>query len=92
MKLVNICVLFAVAIFSSEANDETPPEIGRAIQIISPVNHSFELHLNELKAILEQESIKDRHVVVISIAGAYREGKSFLLNFFLKYLKAQVIK
>lgn len=60
------------------------------IQIVTPVNRSFQLELDELKYILEADNIKDRHVVVVSIAGAYRKGKSFMLNFFLKYLYAQV--
>lgn len=62
----------------------------KAIRIVTPVNHTFHLELSELKPILENGHIKDRHVVVVSIAGAFRQGKSFLLNFFVKYLQAQV--
>lgn len=86
-----VCVLFAIGIFGAKTFAETPVAAG-AIQIVSPVNHSFELHLSELNEILENENIKDRHVVVVSIAGAYRQGKSFLLNFFLKFLYAQYQK
>lgn len=65
-------------------------ESARSIQIMAPVNHSFELELEQLKSVLLNKEIKDRHVVVVSIAGALRKGKSFLLNFFLRYLYAQV--
>lgn len=68
----------------------TDAEPGRAIQIITPVNHTFHLELDDLKGILEADAIKDRHVVVLSIAGSFRKGKSFLLNFFIRYLDAQV--
>ena len=62
----------------------------RAVQIIIPVNHTFHLELDNLRPILEADDIKDRHVVVVSIAGAFRKGKSFLSNFFIRYLYAQV--
>lgn len=62
------------------------------IQFICPVNHTFHLNLTELKDILEVDDVKDRHVVIVSMAGALRKGKSFLLNFFLRYLYAQVIR
>lgn len=62
------------------------------VQIVVPVNHSFHLEIGELNHILEADNIKDRHVVVVSVAGALRQGKSFLLNFFLKYLYAEVEK
>lgn len=65
-------------------------DLDTAIQIVTPVDHKFQLELKDLKRVLEEDEIKDRHVVVVSIAGAYRKGKSFLLNFFLKYLYAQV--
>lgn len=72
-------------IFAPESNS------ARAIQIVCPENHRFKVNVNELTKILKINDIKDRHVVVVSIAGAFRKGKSFLLNFFLKYLNAQVI-
>lgn len=65
-------------------------ESARPIQILTPVNHQYKLQLEVLKEILEHDDIKNRQVVAVSIAGAFRKGKSFLLNFFLKYLYAQV--
>lgn len=83
------CVLFAISFLSAKTS---AAEIGstEAFQIINPVNHVFQLKIDELKPILESDNLKDRHVVVVSIAGAYRQGKSFLMNFFIKYLNAQV--
>lgn len=64
---------------------------GRAIQIVKPTDdHKFILKIDALETILNAESIRDRYVVVVSIAGALRQGKSFLLNFYLQYLNAQV--
>ena len=83
--LLLICVFTAVA-FSVETN------LGHGVQILSPNNnHSFVLEISELNKLLDVEDIKDRFMVVVSIAGAFRQGKSFLLNFFLKYLQAQVM-
>lgn len=50
--------------------------------------HSFSLDEERLSSILLQPEIKDLHVAVISVAGAFRKGKSFLLNFFLRYLQS----
>lgn len=62
-----------------------------AIQIIEPTkDHKFLLKINELEQILNANEIRDRHIVIISIAGGCRQGKSFILNFFLEYLRAQV--
>lgn len=86
----SFCVLICIGILCHKIiADEV--NSSRAIQIVSPKNHTFNLELNELKKIVEDDNMKDRHVVVVSIAGAFRQGKSFLLNFFLKYLNAQVI-
>lgn len=94
MNLVQIISLFLI-IISAFCNRISSAEFesAHAVQIISPTNnHSFELKLNEINKILHSDDIKDRNVVVVSIAGAFRQGKSFLLNFFVKYLNAQVKK
>ncbi|XP_055302597.1 atlastin-like [Sitodiplosis mosellana] len=90
MKFVCTFVIF-VSIFCLNVSAEEQ-NIGQAIQIMAPVNHTFQLQVNELKQILEVANIKDRYVVVVSIAGAFRQGKSFLMNFFIKYLDAQYKK
>lgn len=60
------------------------------VSIISFVGETIQLQIDDLKNILENENIKNREVAVVTIMGAYRQGKSFLLNFFLKYLYTQV--
>lgn len=61
------------------------------IQIVSPDSNTFNLrNISSVERILNSPELKDRHIVVVSIAGALRRGKSFLLNFFLKYLNARV--
>jgi atlastin len=54
--------------------------------------HSFSLDENLLEEILvSDERLRDKKVVVISVAGAFRKGKSFLLDFFLRYLDRKVL-
>lgn len=63
-----------------------------AIQIVK-VNeeaHTFRLSEEELTRIILPDNIKNRDVVIVSVAGAFRKGKSFLLDFFLRYLYARV--
>ncbi|XP_055319310.1 atlastin-like [Sitodiplosis mosellana] len=83
-----ICVLICIGTLCHKITAEAINS-ATAIQIVSPVNHTFNLELNEFRKIVEDENMKNRQVVVVSIAGAFRQGKSFLLNFFLKYLYAQ---
>ena len=65
-------------------------EAAKAIQIITLENNSLKFHPEKLRPFFEREDLKNRQAVIVSIAGAFRKGKSFLLNFFLKYLYAQV--
>ncbi|XP_037524731.2 atlastin-1-like isoform X2 [Rhipicephalus sanguineus] len=61
---------------------------GRPVQILRVKDgHSVEFNESELERILLSDHVKDRPVVVISVAGAYRQGKSFLLSFLLRYLR-----
>lgn len=49
-------------------------------------DHTFELDERALNRILLAEEVRDREVVAISVAGAFRKGKSFLMDFMLRYM------
>lgn len=66
---------------------------GRPIKIMAyKEDHQFDLDEQALESILLQDHVKDRHMVVVSVAGAFRKGKSFLLDFLLRYMQAKVRK
>uniref|UniRef100_A0A7N6AJQ8 GB1/RHD3-type G domain-containing protein n=1 Tax=Anabas testudineus TaxID=64144 RepID=A0A7N6AJQ8_ANATE len=66
-------------------------EKARPIQIVlaNEDEHSFELDAAALEKILLQDHVKDLNVVVVSVAGTFRKGKSFLLDFMLRYMHSQ---
>jgi atlastin len=53
-------------------------------------DHIFELDEDALGEILLKDDVRDRTVVIISVAGAFRKGKSFLLDFFIRYMYSTV--
>ena len=67
---------------------------GRPIQIVAvdPETREFVLEEDALASILLSEKCKDRPVSVVSIAGDFRKGKSFLLNFLLRYMSSKGYK
>uniref|UniRef100_A0A671YX56 Atlastin GTPase 2 n=1 Tax=Sparus aurata TaxID=8175 RepID=A0A671YX56_SPAAU len=74
-----------------EEEDAVQEEKARPIQIVlaNEDEHSFELDAAALEKILLQDHVKDLNVVVVSVAGAFRKGKSFLLDFMLRYMHHQ---
>ncbi|XP_069463916.1 atlastin-2 isoform X3 [Ambystoma mexicanum] len=78
----------AILVDSELLIDEKP----RPIQIVlaHEDDHDFELDERALEQILLQEHIRDLNVVVVSVAGAFRKGKSFLLDFMLRYMYKKV--
>lgn len=46
----------------------------------------------ELDRIFHHFEVKDRKIVVVSIVGAFRKGKSFFLDYCLRYMYANVSK
>jgi len=61
----------------------------RAVQILRPdVNSTYSVDENQLETVFGQKSVADLPVAVYSVAGAFRKGKSFMLNFFIRFLTA----
>lgn len=48
----------------------------------------YELDVEALSSVLLRPDVRHLPVVVVSVAGEYRGGKSFILDFFLRYLQA----
>ena len=62
--------------------------LNKAIQIIAIDNekNQFQLNETEFKTVLTKVPTNMK-VAIVSVVGAFRTGKSFLLDFFLKYLR-----
>ncbi|KAM6463933.1 atlastin-2 isoform 3-T3 [Liasis olivaceus] len=73
---------------SLDAYEEVITEKPCPVQIVlaHEDDHNFELDESALERILLQEHIRDLNIVVVSVAGAFRKGKSFLLDFMLRYM------
>uniref|UniRef100_A0A3Q1GLW6 Atlastin GTPase 2 n=1 Tax=Acanthochromis polyacanthus TaxID=80966 RepID=A0A3Q1GLW6_9TELE len=71
--------------------EEEEEGVARPVQIVvsDEEEHSFWLQEDVLERLLLQEEVQDLHVVVVSVAGAFRKGKSFLLDFMLRYMYKQ---
>ncbi|XP_006632468.2 atlastin-1 isoform X1 [Lepisosteus oculatus] len=77
-------------VYDWSSEEEEP--VGRAepVQVlVVKDDHSFELDEAALSRILLNEAVREREVVAISVAGAFRKGKSFLMDFMLRYMYNQ---
>lgn len=64
----------------------------QVVKLSEEPGRRYELDEKALESVLLREDIRNLPVVVVSVAGAFRGGKSFILDFFLRYLKASVCK
>ena len=76
-----------VKMFENDSDSDRPVQIVKFDQ--QSETHNFTLDEEALNEILNKENIKDKPICIISVAGAFRKGKSFLLNFMLRYLESQ---
>jgi hypothetical protein len=53
-------------------------------------NNEFIINDGPLKKLLNHEKVANRKVVAFSIVGAFRNGKSFFLDYCLRYLYENV--
>ena len=79
--------------FLNSANDDSPKYPGKPL-IIFEFNKSDQNAIQnastELKQILTHKDVKTRNVSVISIISAFRKGKSFMLDYFLRFMYSNV--
>ncbi|XP_039255993.2 uncharacterized protein LOC120332744 [Styela clava] len=58
-----------------------------AVKVIDIEDGKVILNSEEFEKVLNQPEIGNRPIAVISIAGTFRRGKSFILNFLLRYVR-----
>lgn len=56
----------------------------------SDINGKIIVDFEKLDEILLHPEVKDRKIVVVSIVGAFRKGKSFLMDYCLRYMYGNV--
>lgn len=54
------------------------------------INDGLSVSCDTLEKMLLHPDVKDRKIVAVSIIGAFRRGKSFVLNYGLRFLYANV--
>ena len=85
---MNVMNYIISAVNRSHSDDNNVPH---ALQVVvTEDDHTFTLKIEDLERLLLDPRVKNNKVIVISVAGAFRKGKSFLLDFFLRYLYAKV--
>eukprot|EP01103_Thecamoeba_quadrilineata_P005153 TRINITY_DN14989_c0_g1_i1.p1 TRINITY_DN14989_c0_g1~~TRINITY_DN14989_c0_g1_i1.p1 ORF type:complete len:562 (-),score=123.83 TRINITY_DN14989_c0_g1_i1:32-1717(-) len=61
---------------------------GKPVQLVAINDHKAVLATKELDRIFLDKKVANKKVAIVSVAGSFRKGKSFLLDFFLRYLSA----
>lgn len=73
---------------NEEIETLTEDDFPRPVRIVNVDGDGhFNLDIDALEAILLNDKARNKQVAVLSIAGDFRKGKSFLLNFFVRYLQ-----
>ena len=63
---------------------------GHPINVLDFVNGLIVVDYEKLNETFLHPQVADRKVVVVSIVGAMRKGKSFLMNYCLRFMYANV--
>lgn len=63
---------------------------GKALNILQFNGDQIVLNKNELESLLLHSEIKDRKIMILTIVGAFRKGKSFFMDYCLRFMYANV--
>lgn len=77
---------------SSEKPKASSSEKPKAESILKFDGNKVSIQHEVLEKIFKQKKIGDKSIAVISISGALRQGKSFMLNFLMRYLRNEGVR
>lgn len=81
--------MFETAVFAADHNMAHPH--GHQISVMDfDAAGKIIVYSDKLGEILLHPEVKNRKIVVVSIIGAFRKGKSFLLDYCLRYMYGNV--
>jgi atlastin len=63
---------------------------GEPLSVLKFSSSTLEFDKAALESLLLHPQVKDRKIVVLSIVGAFRKGKSFFLDYCLRFLYGNV--
>ena len=66
---------------------DSPPTAFSNGEAATPVQERFVLLEDALRDVVSRPELRGLRVMVLSVAGAFQQGKSFLLNFILRFLQ-----
>jgi len=92
-KFIILCVVESSGRSESDEyyEEEEPQLNGGPINVLNVTDkNEFIANINGINQIFNNPKLTDRQVVAVSIVGIFRKGKSFLLNYFLRYLYGNV--
>ena len=79
-----------LSISLSDAHKQHPYGQSITIQMNEDSDQNTNLSYDKFKRIFAHPEVENRKVVILSIIGAYRKGKSFFLDYCLRFLYANV--
>lgn len=74
------------------SSDQLKHPFGQSVSILDFDNETGKVIANkeDIDRLFLRDEVKNRKIVVLSIIGAFRKGKSFFLDYVLRYMYANV--
>ena len=66
------------------------PAFGKPLNILKYNTNKYIIDQEVLDTIFNHAEVKDRKIVIVSIMGEYRKGKSFFMDYCLRFMYANV--